>query len=148
MALPYRFLDDADAELAAFLQWNGPPPQAIHKQLQVQTRSGVDNHGLLDLGMWSRPVSIKTKSIANNYNDACDLADELRTLLGETVKIEFAGRNWADEYEIWHDLTSLSIDKIGLEARVYSAKYAVNLNPAGVVYATWNIVARHVTPPV
>jgi hypothetical protein len=147
MALPYRLLDAADDEVVAFLSWQGQPPPQIRKHVSPQTRAGVVNHGLLEIGEWGLPITVSVKGIADNFNDACDLEADYYALIGQTLKVEFAGRNWVTEYDTWHDILNVEIRAIRAEALIESPKYGVRKVNCGVILAELTIAPKYIEPP-
>lgn len=147
MALPYRLLDDADDEVLAFISWQGPPPPQIRKHLAAQTRAGVVNHGLLEVGEWGVPITITVKGIADNFNAACDLESDYYALIGQTLQVEFAGRNWVTEYDTWHDILSVDVKAIRAEALIESPKYGIRKTNCGVLFAELTLAPKYIEPP-
>lgn len=123
--------------------WQGPPPPQIKSRVATIARPGQATAAAKILPNQSHEsqftaVQFTTAGAVGPFASAHEYMDALRTLIGSTLALTFAGKNYGNV--LIKDVTPLEIRSIVRAAGVHPDATAYNYSPAYRLVSGWTIV--------
>lgn len=146
--LPFRIVAPDDEDLAAFIQWEGPPPTLVQPQLQTPSRTGTRNVGLIDTGERQGAVDVQLTSWWSDLDTGYSAHNAHQELVG-IVPLQSLIWNEIDLDDYNQKICILQVQLISLQnhPRLYAPKWELNYAPGARLVEKFSIQYFEVDPP-